>query len=150
MSTTNQSDVKPRTGFAENEPVVVAHIVLWVLANIGAFIVGHTHLFTSDQWSSFSTGLVPIITAAILSFSAMVARKYVTPFWKRVTDFENRHHLPVLTADRRHRRTTRPGFCRQTEVQRSFRITKQYSHCHRQRWWWRNISESGHFLILPI
>jgi hypothetical protein len=98
MSTTNQSDVKPRTGFAENEPVVVAHIVLWVLANIGAFIVGHTHLFTSDQWSSFSTGLVPIITAAILSFSAMVARKYVTPFWKRVTDFENRHHLPVLTA----------------------------------------------------
>jgi hypothetical protein len=104
MSTTNQSDVKPRTGFAENEPVVVAHIVLWVLANIGAFIVGHTHLFTSDQWSSFSTGLVPIITAAILSFSAMVARKYV----------------------------------------------KQYSHCHRQRWWWRNISESGHFLILPI
>jgi hypothetical protein len=72
------------TGFAANEPTVVAHFVIWLFTNVGVFLIGHTHLFTQVQWDSYTTGLVPIVTAALLSFSAWFWRTKLSPAWKVV------------------------------------------------------------------
>ena len=92
-------DTTPRTGFVENEPVIVGHFVLWLFVNIGAFIVGHTNLVTSDQWNSLTTGLVPFVTAAIVTAIAFVVRKYVSPAWKRVSGELEAHGVPVPTGE---------------------------------------------------
>lgn len=95
MSDVNQ-DVK--TGFASTEPVVVGHIVLWVLANIGGFVIAHSHhLLSATQWEHFSTGLTPYISAAVLGLSAFVLRKWVTPAWKAVDNKLTQYHIPVPT-----------------------------------------------------
>jgi uncharacterized membrane-anchored protein len=78
------TDTQVKTGFISNEPVVVGHAVIWLLANLGAFIVQHSHhLISASQWANFSTGWVPYITAAVLSVSAWFIRTKVTPFWKK-------------------------------------------------------------------
>lgn len=67
-----------------NEPVLVATFVTWLFTQLGAVVLGHTHLVSSDQWSSLTTALVPIISAVLLGLIGWVTRKYVTPFWKAV------------------------------------------------------------------
>ena len=99
MSDTTLDTSTHRTGFVENEPVIVGHFVLWLFVNLGAFIVGHTNLVTSDQWNSLTTGLVPFVTAALLSVIAFVVRKYVSPAWKKVSGELESHGFPIPTGD---------------------------------------------------
>lgn len=85
-----------RTGFAINEPVIVGHAVLWVLANLGTFVVAHSnHLLSASTWAAFSTGWAPYITAALLTFSAFILRKYVTPAWKTISGDLAKQGFPV-------------------------------------------------------
>lgn len=71
-----------KTGFVANEPVIVGHFILWLFVNLGAFVVGHTHLFTTAQWDSLTTGLVPFVTAIVLGIIGTFLRTKVTPAWK--------------------------------------------------------------------
>jgi len=72
------------TGFVENEPAVVSHIVLGLLAILGEFVVGHTSLVTNSQWDTATTVLAPIVTAAVVAFSAWFWRRWLSPAWKVV------------------------------------------------------------------
>jgi hypothetical protein len=94
MSDTSSTNVA-KTGFASNEPVVVAHFVTWAFLQLGAIVVGHTNLVTQVQWNSLTTGLFPFVTAAILSVLAVVLRKYVSPAWKKVQGEAGKLGLPV-------------------------------------------------------
>lgn len=89
------TDVKARNGFVENEPAIVAAFVAWLFANAGAFVVGHTHLVTNSQWGSLTTGVVPFVTAGVLSVIAFVLRKYVSPAWKVVEGDLGKHGFPT-------------------------------------------------------
>lgn len=80
---TNPTSVK--SGLVSNEPVLVGAFVTWLFTVLGTFILGHTDLVTSTQWSSLSSFLIPVISALVLGVIATVVRKYVTPFWKSVT-----------------------------------------------------------------
>lgn len=79
--------------FSSREPVVLAALIVgpvtWLLTNIGALIVGHTHLVTKAQWDSKATTLFPIITAVVvfaLTFLiAWLVRRVVKPWWKDLT-----------------------------------------------------------------
>ena len=77
--------VAPKTGFAANEPVVVGGFVAWLFSLLGTFLIGHTHLITSDTWSALSTTLVPVVSAFALAVVAFVVRRYVQPAWKALT-----------------------------------------------------------------
>ena len=88
---TSPIDVDIETSFTKNEPVVVAHLVIWLLANLGAFVVQHSrHLINATQWADFSIGWTPYITAAILAISATVLRRYVSPTWRAVQRQESK------------------------------------------------------------
>lgn len=86
------------TGFIKNEPVIVSQFVLWVFLNVGAFVVGHTHLITNAQWSSLTSGLVPVVTAVLLGIIGAVVRKYVAPAWKVVSGDLTKWGIPQPTA----------------------------------------------------
>jgi hypothetical protein len=84
-----------KTGFVANEPVIVSHFVLWLFVNAGAFVVGHTHIVTSAQWDSLTTGLVPVVSAVVLGLIATVVRKYVSPAWKALSGGLSNAGIPV-------------------------------------------------------
>lgn len=81
MTTTDPT----KTGLVANEPLLVGAFVTWLLSFVGTLILGHTNLITSDQWSSLSTILVPVVSAAIIGAVAWVVRKFVSPAWKVLT-----------------------------------------------------------------
>lgn len=84
MTTPNQ------TGFFSNEPQVVQGVVLWVLTQVGALVLGHTSLVTSQQWSSLTTGLVPILSLIVIGAITLVWRRWLTPAWKVIQTDINR------------------------------------------------------------
>jgi hypothetical protein len=67
------------SSFTAEEPVVVGAFVTWLLVQAGAYVVGHTHLITSDQWSALVTFVEPLVTAAVLAGLAALLRAKVTP-----------------------------------------------------------------------
>lgn len=81
---------KAPNSFVLNEPMVMAHIVAWILANIGALVVGRTHLVSSREWSGLAQGLTPIVTAVLAAASAVIFRRYVSPAWK-LADVQAQH-----------------------------------------------------------
>lgn len=68
--------------FKSKEPVLGGYIVAWVLTNAGAVIVGRTHLITSDQWSTLSNTLTPVLLTVVLGGLAWFSRTVVTPVAK--------------------------------------------------------------------
>ena len=76
--------VNPIKGLVQKEPVVVSYVVTDLLANAGAYILGHTHLVNSAQWDTFTTAVTPVISTAILGGLAFLTRKYVYPVVKKV------------------------------------------------------------------
>lgn len=62
------------------EPVLVGQGVVWVLAQIGAYVVGHTHLVDQSVWNAGTSAAFPVISAAVLGIVAWLTRSVVTPF----------------------------------------------------------------------
>jgi len=91
----DNSILEDNSGFAKNEPVVVGHFVTWLLVNVGALIVGHTHLVTATEWGSFATGITPMLTAVLLAVLATVLRRYVAPAWKSFQKWTQDQQQPV-------------------------------------------------------
>lgn len=93
--------------FVAREPVMAAAVVTWVLSNVGAVLLGHTHLVTAEQWGAVTTYVTPLATAAVLAAIGAVVRRYVTPAWKRYTgaDLE----LAEWLAPAKHRPLPGPG-----------------------------------------
>jgi 2',3'-cyclic-nucleotide 2'-phosphodiesterase (5'-nucleotidase family) len=73
-----------KTSLASQEPVVVGAAVAWLLAQVGAIVVGHTHVVTDAQWGSVATYLTPIVSAAVLAAVAWVTRQFTVPAAKVV------------------------------------------------------------------
>ena len=63
----------------KDEPVIVAHAALWVVAVAGEILVGRTHVVTAHEWSALSSTLIPIVTTGLLALSAWLMRAVVSP-----------------------------------------------------------------------
>lgn len=72
----------PNGGLFRNEPVMVLHLVMYLLGNLGLWVVGRTHLVSSAEWSAGASAAAPVITGAVLFLQAWVIRRYVAPAWK--------------------------------------------------------------------
>lgn len=67
------------TQVATREPALLVHAALWVLALVGEWLIGRTHLITAAEWSAATSYLTPIITTAVLALSAWITRTLVSP-----------------------------------------------------------------------
>jgi hypothetical protein len=72
--------------FTIDEPVVASSIGLWLVTNVGALLVGRTHLLTDKEWAPLASSITPIVIAAVLAVFAFIVRKVVAPAWKLVDD----------------------------------------------------------------
>lgn len=70
------------SSLAKNEPVLVAHGVAWLLLQAGLILVGRYHVLSSSSWSSLSSALAPVVTAAAMAVLALLVRRVVTPVAK--------------------------------------------------------------------
>jgi hypothetical protein len=68
----------------KKEPVVAGYIVVWILANVGALLIGHTHLVDSATWSSLSTSVTPVLTGLVLAGLSWLTRRVVEPIFKKL------------------------------------------------------------------
>lgn len=73
-----------KSGLFTNEPQVVQGLLYWILVQVGAILIGHTHLLTNQQWSGLTTALVPIFSAVVIGAITLVWRKWLAPAWKVV------------------------------------------------------------------
>lgn len=88
------------TDFAKSEVAIVGGFVAWLFTLAGTIVLGHTDLVTSQQWTTLSSFLVPIIAAAVISGITFVVRKYVTPVFKAVEKDVTKLGLPQETIDK--------------------------------------------------
>lgn len=75
MSTIDRVEAKVTTA----EPALLVHAALWLLALVGEFFIGRTHLVNGAEWSALTSYLTPIITTAVLALSAWITRTLVSP-----------------------------------------------------------------------
>jgi len=68
-----------KTGLIAREPVMAHAAAVWLVTQIGALVVGQTHLLTAHDWSGTSQGLVALVSALILGGLGKVLREKVTP-----------------------------------------------------------------------
>lgn len=83
-----------KTGFLANEPLVVGAFVAWLFSVAGTFILGHTDLVSSQDWSNLSTVLVPVIAGLLLTGLTWLTRKVVTPAWKKIETVTEKAGIP--------------------------------------------------------
>lgn len=91
----SNNDPTPQPGFSE--PVIVAGVVLWLLTQLGAVLVGHTHWIQQSQWDTLVTTLVPIVSAAVIGVITWITRRFVSPAWKVVGGDLSKWGFPVPT-----------------------------------------------------
>lgn len=70
----------------KKEPVLAGYLAVWILTNVGALLVGHTHLVDAATWGTIATSVTPILSALILGGLAWLTRKYVEPIIKKVVN----------------------------------------------------------------
>lgn len=88
-----------KTSFFDREPQVVQGFVTWALVQVGALILGHTDLVTSDQWSAWSSALVPIVSAVVIGVVTLVWRRWLSPAWKVIEgDINKTPYGPAVEA----------------------------------------------------
>lgn len=68
----------------KKEPVIAGYIVVWVLANVGALLIGHTHLVDAATWSGLSTSVTPVLTGLVLGGLSWLTRRVVEPIFKKL------------------------------------------------------------------
>jgi len=68
----------------KKEPVLAGYLAVWVLANLGALIVGHTHLVDSATWTSLATTVTPVLTGLVLGALSWLTRRVVEPIFKKL------------------------------------------------------------------
>lgn len=93
-----QSDITPPTDSAvpaivsktlitdliKKEPVLAGYIVVWVLTNLGALVVGHTHVVDSATWTTVATTVTPVLTGLVLGALSWLTRRVVEPLFKKL------------------------------------------------------------------
>lgn len=79
---------KLESSLAKDEPIIVGHAALLILAWLGEFLIGH-HIISASSWSADENSLIPILTAILLAASASVMRRWVTPVEKTLTTAAN-------------------------------------------------------------
>jgi hypothetical protein len=72
------------SSFVKREVAMTAAFVTWLLLQVGAYLVGHTHLVSSTEWNALAQFLEPILTAGLLTVVGLVVRNFVTPVWTSV------------------------------------------------------------------
>lgn len=73
-------------GLSKREPALVHAAVLWILTNVGALVVQQWHWLGAGEWSTLTSALVPLVTAAVLLGGGWLLRRVVTPAWEWVED----------------------------------------------------------------
>lgn len=68
----------------KKEPVLAGYLALWILTNVGALLIGHTHLVDSATWTAYATTLTPILTGLILGALSWLTRRVVEPLFKKL------------------------------------------------------------------
>lgn len=68
----------------KKEPVLAGYLAVWILANVGALLLGHTHLVDAATWSGLATSVTPVLSGLILGGLSWLTRKFVTPIVKKL------------------------------------------------------------------
>lgn len=68
----------------KKEPVLAGYLAAWILTNLGALLIGHTHLVDAATWSGLATTVTPVLTGLILGGLSWFTRSVVEPIFKKL------------------------------------------------------------------
>lgn len=72
------------TDLIKREPVIAGYLAVWILANVGALLLGHTHLVDSATWGTVATAATPVLSGLILGALSWLTRRVVEPLAKKL------------------------------------------------------------------